>query len=625
MNIGFLVVTQDKEVNFQLFQLSISDRPVLVTYSRAFDCSAVFMGRLYYRHELLPKLASRLPKDFLSECESNYAALALAAYWQFGFKGLEQLEGDFALVIWDAKENRLIGIRDPMGGYPLFWTESNGRIALSNSLSSLLDLLPHRKLSLDYLAEFLMIPGPVNERSGEGCAYEGIHRVLAGTIVSINISTKRSERHGYWNWLERIVEPTTDCLEEISQQYADLLRQAVRERICGRTTSHLSGGMDSTAVSSIARDLIASGAGEAPLHSLSLVYSQLPGLAREMPYLESVLQQEKDIVAHRIPADDLLDFDSFTNPPPHDEPYAVLWRLGMDRAIVNAAANFGSDTMLTGLGADEMLDVQPFYITDLLRQRRFRAAWTEACKWARADNCSPWGILYPFGIASLFPAWTRGLSEILLRRSHPNLSKQNDWSIPPWILPGFARRQALRSYAIGNALRIYRFCNSTALSFAISSIESRIGDVIRWSVAAPQGIAIAHPFLDVRILRFCLGIQAKLKPEPGRMKPILAEAMQGILPDQIRNRPRKGQFNEVYYLGLARNLESLETTIRQAPIDDLGILDKDILIRYLREAALGGAHVRQLHRLNLTLSLIRWLCMQKKTKNLILFVSLVIS
>jgi asparagine synthase (glutamine-hydrolysing) len=97
--------------------------------------------------------------------------------------------------------------------------------------------------------------------------------------------------------------------------------------------------------------------------------------------------------------------------------------------------------------------------------------------------------------------------------------------------------------------------------------------VNRWSVAAPQGVFVANPFLDARVLRFGLGVHDRLTPEPGRMKPILAEAMRDTLPDNIRTRRRKGQFNEVYYLGLARNQHKLEAMIWQTPLEDLGIFD----------------------------------------------------
>ena len=79
--------------------------------------------------------------------------------------------------------------------------------------------------------------------------------------------------------------------------------------------------MDSTSVALLARELIGAGAAEGPLHTLSLVYERLPQLARERPYIEKVLQGKQDIIAHRIPADDLLHYDAFAKAPPHDEPY----------------------------------------------------------------------------------------------------------------------------------------------------------------------------------------------------------------------------------------------------------------------------------------------------------------
>jgi hypothetical protein len=50
--------------------------------------------------------------------------------------------------------------------------------------------------------------------------------------------------------------------------------------------------------------------------------------------------------------------------------------------------------------------------------------------------------------------------------------------------------------------------------------------------------------------------------------------------------------------------------IQDAHIEDLEIIDKEALTRCLQEAALWGVGVRPLHRLNLTLSLLKWLSMQ---------------
>jgi asparagine synthase (glutamine-hydrolysing) len=190
------------------------------------------------------------------------------------------------------------------------------------------------------------------------------------------------------------------------------------------------------------------------------------------------------------------------------------------------------------------------------------------------------------------------------------LSELDDWDLPPWIAQDFARRHALAARAAENASRVYRHGNSTPSSLALHSIERRVGGPYRSALAAPKGIALSHPFLDPRLLCFGMGMQARLPPTPAEVKPVLAEAMRGVLPEHIRTRRDKRSFNEVYYLGLSRNLVGLREMILQAPIEDFGMIEKDILIRCLEEAALGAVGPRRLQRLNLTLSLITWLSLQ---------------
>ena len=107
-------------------------------------------------------------------------------------------------------------------------------------------------------------------------------------------------------------------------------------------------------------------------------------------------------------------------------------------------------------------------------------------------------------------------------------------------------------------------------------------------------------------------MQARIPPTPAEVKPVLAEAMRGVLPEHIRTRRDKRSFNEVYYLGLSRNLAGLREMILGAPIDGFGMIEKDVLIRALEEAALGTVGPRRLQRLNLTLSLVTWLSRQSE-------------
>ena len=612
MQMGFFVSGSPLDTEFRLFRTKHHDSVPLLTYS-AFACyRAVLVGRLYYRNDLLVTSKAGLPSQFFEECRTNDAALAIGAYLQCSHQGLARLEGDFALVVWDGKENQLVGCRDPFGGYPLFWVKHDGVVALSTMLNPLLDLLSRRSINVEHLADFIISATAGNERAGEECAYEQVHRVLPGNVVSLNVCTGRVIRNVYWKWLDRIVDPGTSRLEDIALQYRKLLHQAVRERIRGPTAAHLSGGMDSTSIFLIALECIHSGVGEPPLHALSLVYERLPELSRERPYIESVLNAgTRGLVAHRIVADDLLDFDSFDDPPFHDEPWAGLRCVETERALTGVAIESGAGTILTGRGGDDLLVMLPYYLADLLRTGRFRSAWKESCKWGRTSGMSPWRVLYPFGIANLFPAWRQSLvGRMLVSGTQRRLRRQDEWSIPPWIYPSFARQYSLRARAFENAQRIYRRCGSTPLSISLDSVERRAGDVYRWTLAAPYGVSMSHPFLDPRVVCFSLGMQTRLTPCPGQVKPVLAEAMRDVLPENIRSRRDKRSFNQVYYLGLSRNLSRLQAMIMSAPIDDLGMIDKGTLIRGLQEAALGVADPRRLQGLNLTLSLIRWLSMQ---------------
>jgi asparagine synthase (glutamine-hydrolysing) len=573
---------------------------------------AVLLGRLYYRDDLRAGLAGSTGSPRRGADADNDAALALAVYRHRGIAGLERLEGDFALVVWDAPQRRLVGMRDPLGGYPLFWAVQQGTIALSTRMGPLLDLLPSRALDRDYLAEYLMLPGYSMEEPADGrCVYQGIQRVLAGTLVVCHVPSGKVEQRRYWDWLQRQVDPGADRIEDLGEQYLDRLRPAVRERLRGPTAAHLSGGMDSTGVALIARDCLE---GSQPPHTLSLVYERLPGLARETPFLESVLGQP-GLAPHRIAGDDVLDFDHFPTMPVHDEPCSWLWRLGFSGALTAKAARVGAATILSGTGADEMLDMYPFHLTDLLRRGRLWAAWSEASRWARAGNCSVWKFLGPFGFANLLPAWMRAGLGHWWRGGYAGWRQQDQWTIAPWILPDFARRLGLRDRALANIRRTFHSCRRVGLSLALGGIREQYGDFSRWYLAAPEGMVIAHPFLDPRVLCLGLGIQSRVRPQPGAQKPILAAAMRRILPDRILDRPRKGHFNEVYYVGLSRNLPSLEALVRQAPIDDLGLFDRTTLLDCLQQAALGNAADTQaLSRLNSTLSLLKWLTLQDQQR-----------
>jgi asparagine synthase (glutamine-hydrolysing) len=605
MNFGFLVRCDRRGATFCEDGVSGPAASQLLSVTIDNDFQAVFLGRLYY----LDDLRRRLAAEHRPEAAATPAEYVRAVYEQAGAEGLSWLEGDYSLVLWDAREHRLIAARDPMGGFPLFWVQIGEEVALSNAMRPLLDLVPQRRLNFEYLADFLVLPfGAAQELHGERCAYEGVHRVLAGTRLEVSPGASlKSVR--WWDWLAQMEEPESFEPADIAARYRELLDAAVAQRRVGRTAAHLSGGMDSTAVALLAARQ-AHAAGEEPVHGLTLVYERQNILSHERPYVESVVGRP-GLQLQRLPGEECLDFDAYDYDSDPDEPVLSLYQSAMCHALLRHAAEIGARTLMTGFGADELIGLPPFPLYDHLRTGRWFTAWREASALAAARSDSSWRYLGRYGFRYFLPAALRGGLGCWWHDGRVGWECQQGHTLGPWVRPEFARRHGLWQRSVEHLRRKSNRCRPLALSMALEALEFGIGDAFRWEVGAPAGVHVVQPFLDSRLICFCLGFQGRVAADPKRQKPILADAMRDVLPEIIRERPGKGHFNEVFFGGLARNLSSLERLVEQSPVDDLEFVDKAELLRCLHKAALGvGDCAPGWDRLNLTLSALKWLTMQ---------------
>jgi asparagine synthase (glutamine-hydrolysing) len=476
-----------------------------------------------------------------------------------------------------------------------------------------MDLLTSAALDREYLADYLMLPNSIrSEIRTERTVYEGINRVLPGTSFVASVPNKSVKRLVHWDWRDQMRRFPLDDPADVGPHYGQLLRDAVRERLVGRTGAHLSGGMDSTAVALIAKELLDTEARGDRLETFSLIYNNTSYISQESLSLGKLLDRQTGIVAHRIPADDLLAFTEFFRPPPHDEPWPWLFWSENERSLAKAASCEGITNLLTGHGADDMAVVLPHHITTLLKHGRVRDARQEAANWGAALNRNWWSVLFEFGMANLLPS---GLRSGLYPLFHGGYSRWRDmgpYTIPPWIRPQFAKQYSLNQRARKNIQEMYMNHEITGVSVALSAISERCGDPCRWYYAVPEGVVTAHPFLDTRLLCYCLNYHSQAHEVPERHKPVLAQAMRGLLPEDIRLVGQKKAFNEPIHRGLAKSFNSLVKLINSmSPLSD-DMIDGSILLQCLQSAVLGiGKSASVLSRLHLTLALLQWMSCDK--------------
>src|SRR5205085_564961 len=150
------------------------------------------------------------------------------------------------------------------------------------------------------------------------------------------------------------------------------------------------------------------------------------------------------------------------------------------------------------------------------------------------------------------------------------------------LLTGFGAEETLggEPYHIADLVRRGRLRAagpSARLAVALAGLRWNVGDHSRWASAAPYGVVRSSPFLDARVVRLGLGIQARIPPVPGRRKPVLTEALRDVLPPAVRDRRQVESFNEYCIGALARSVPRLERLVRRAPVEELGLLDKGLL------------------------------------------------
>jgi asparagine synthase (glutamine-hydrolysing) len=232
--------------------MSNEDGTVWITYN----------GECYNYRELAARLRSR-GHAFRSSSDTE---VILHLYLEQGERFLEEIDGMFALAIWDERKQSLLVARDRIGIKPLYYFADRHRFLFASEMKALLadDRIP---VDLDPVAladyfHLLSIPDP---RS----ILKGIRKLSPGHYLVVN--QRGIEQHRYW---DLDIRPDRNAsFEAVCGEF--------RERFATSVTSHmiadvpvgafLSGGVDSSAIVAAASPV-----SELPIETFSITF---PGLA----------------------------------------------------------------------------------------------------------------------------------------------------------------------------------------------------------------------------------------------------------------------------------------------------------------------------------------------------------
>ena len=204
----------------------------------------VFNGEIYNFKEIRAGLVAR-GHQFRS---SGDAEVIVHLFEEKGERAIDDLDGMFALGIWNEPTRELTLARDRVGKKPLYVYRDAHRVAFASEIKA---LLRHPGVATDIDADalpyYLMygyVPHPQT-------FYRGITQVEPGTVVTIKTDgTSRERRYWHLAFPDEASRPAPPTFEAATARVRELVTAAVERRLMSDVPlgAFLSGGVDSTIV-----------------------------------------------------------------------------------------------------------------------------------------------------------------------------------------------------------------------------------------------------------------------------------------------------------------------------------------------------------------------------------------
>lgn len=203
------------------------------------DNVIIFNGEIYNFKELKESL---IEKGYEFSTDSDTEVL-LTSYIHMREDCVKSLRGMFAFLIWDEKDQKIFGARDPFGIKPLYYIENNDLIAFSSEYKALIELSEHN-VDKDALQSYLSFQYTIFNKT----IISDIKKIPEGHCFTIK--DDKLEIYKYFD---------VDFKEEDikKEEIVEAIKDSVRHHMISDVPlgTFLSGGIDSTIVATLAAEI----------------------------------------------------------------------------------------------------------------------------------------------------------------------------------------------------------------------------------------------------------------------------------------------------------------------------------------------------------------------------------
>lgn len=484
-------------------------------YSEDRRIAAVVNGEIYNHPELRRALRAK-GHAFRSGSD---AEVVVHLYEELGTRFAAELQGMFAVAIWDGRSQHLVLARDRIGIKPLLWRRTRDGFAFASELRALLRVDAAPELNLAAIDRYLLYRTAV----GAETVVQGIRRVLPGHVLTIGSDGQMSEVPFFS--ASAAPEDPEDPVGELDR----LLAAAVRTHLQGDRPIGvlLSGGIDSNLLLHYAAaqqsDLRAYTAGFPEFGDDGEEFSVASAAARHCGVpLERVEITARAAENHLVRLSAEID-------EPNGDPTGLPLRAVAERAAQDVPV------VLSGEGADELFAGYPGYYEPLVVER-FRRLAPKALRRLLADL--PFSIpgrgfarrsLLPLGrrYLGIGMAWT---AEDRMRLYAPDVRHELLGQRADELAhAAFRAAEGDGADWLGAMLRVDR---------TVWLPDEALLKLDRLTMAFALEARV--PYLDAAVVEFADRLPWRLKLKGGQGKWVLREVARRHLPAEVAGRRKRG-------------------------------------------------------------------------------------
>ena len=470
----------------------------------------IYNGEVYNYKEVAVKynLHTRTTSD---------TEVIIEAFAKVGVQCFNDLNGMFALAIWDKEEEKLYLVRDRVGIKPLYYFHREGQFAFASELKALFTLATGKKINSGAVADFLYL-GYI---PGDSTIYHDFNKLLPGYYAIYQNGILAS--YPYW-WLDNKLERKLLSNEtEAKKQLKELLESSVQYCMISDVPLgiFLSGGVDSSIVAAIAQKSSA-----VPVKTFSIGF-------KEEKYNEAhhARQVAKHIgsdhheftVTHQDAlhlVEKMLDI--------YDEPYADS--SAIPTYMVSQLARKEVTVALSGDGGDELFMGYGFYSW----AKRLNNPFIKTFRKPMAAGLHMFGNNRSKRASYMFryPSMARKKSHIFSQEQYFFTESELQSLLKK---PG---RVTVDEYNCSPKRKLTAEEEQSFFDIKNYLPEDLLVKTDRASMY--HSLEVRVPLLDHRLIEFAAALPEGLRTKRGEGKWLLKKTMQRYLPDEVLYRPKQG-------------------------------------------------------------------------------------